>query len=155
MQRIFSMTALAFCLALAGLANAEDESSPLQAVRQFYDAFNAHRFDDVSAFTTVDWNHINPGGGRTSGREAVLRELREVHATFLKAVTDRIERIDSRSVGADVMIVTVNSRMSTFTMPDGVVHPNEAHVRTFVLVRRGARWLITQDQNTTVDERGR
>jgi hypothetical protein len=40
--------------------------------------------------------------------------------------------------------------MSAFTMPDGVKHGAERHIRTFVLVKRGDRWLIMQDQNTTI-----
>jgi uncharacterized protein (TIGR02246 family) len=40
--------------------------------------------------------------------------------------------------------------MSTFTMPDGARQENEQHIRTFVVVQRGGRWLLMQDQNTAV-----
>ncbi len=40
--------------------------------------------------------------------------------------------------------------MSTYTMPDGVKHENEAYIRTFVVTKRSNRWLIVQDQNTTI-----
>jgi uncharacterized protein (TIGR02246 family) len=147
-----STSAVWLCLGCVCQAHAADETAPQQAVRRFYDAFNAHQFDRVPDFTTADWNHINPGGGRTVGRQAVLKELHEVHSTFLKGITDTIENMDSRLPAPGVAIVTVKSRMSTFTMPDGVAHANEAHIRTFILVKHKSRWLITQDQNTTVAE---
>jgi len=126
------------------------EASVSQAVQAFYAAFNSHGFDRAADFTTADWNHINPYGGRTHGRAEVLRELHQVHGTFLKGVSDNIEQMDVRFADKDAAVATVVSLMSTFTSPDGVKHENERHIRTFVLVRRAARWLIMQDQNTVV-----
>jgi len=135
---------------LAVAQTASKEKQVRQAVQSFYDAFNAHGFGRVSEYTTDDWNHINPFGGRTRGREAVLKELNEVHSTFLKGVSDTIEDMDIRFAADNVAVVTVTSRMSTFTTPDDVRHENERHIRTFVVVRRNGRWRIMQDQNTTL-----
>src|SRR5262245_20464078 len=85
-----------------------------QTVESFYAAFNSHGFDRAAEFTTEDWNHINPGGGWTRGREAVLNELKEVHSTFLMGVSDAVEEMDIRFAAADASVVTVTSRMSTF-----------------------------------------
>lgn len=126
------------------------ETSVRQTVQAFYAAFNAHGFSHAADFTTDDWNHINPYGGRTRGRTAVLKELHEVHGTFLNGVSDNIEKLDVRFAGRDAAVATVTSRMSTFTSPDGIKHVNEQHIRTFILTKRGARWLIMQDQNTVV-----
>jgi uncharacterized protein (TIGR02246 family) len=126
------------------------EAQVRQTVQAFYDAFNMHRFDHVAEITTDDWNHINPLGGRTRGREQVLAELRGVHNTFLKNVTDRIEKMDVRFASDDVAVATVASRVSTFTTPDGVTHENEQLTHAFVVVKRGDRWLIMQDHNTNV-----
>jgi uncharacterized protein (TIGR02246 family) len=131
-------------------AVAPDDGAVRQTVLAFYDAFNSHGFDRAADYTTDDWNHINPGGGRTQGRAAVLKELHEVHATFLKGVTDTIEEMDIRFAAPGVAIATVKSRMSTFTMPDGSQHVKEGHIRTFVVVKRAGRWLIMQDHNTTI-----
>ncbi len=117
-----SLVAL-FFLSLAGLAFAQTSSKETQvrqAVQSFYDAFNAHGFGRAAEYTTEDWNHINPFGGRTRGRDAVLKELNEVHSTFLKGVSDTIEDMDVRFATPDVAVVTVTSRMSTYTTPDGV-----------------------------------
>lgn len=147
-------------LALAGLAlltppalraqAPSPEARVRQTVQAFYAAFNSHDFDHVADITTDDWNHINPLGGRTRGRAQVLAELKEVHGSFLKNVTDRIEEMDVRFAGDDVAVATVASQLSTFTTPDGVKHENERLSHTFVLVRRGDRWLIMQDHNTFV-----
>jgi uncharacterized protein (TIGR02246 family) len=136
------------CLVFAQTSSKEKQVR--QAVQKFYDAFNAHGFGRAAEYTTEDWNHINPLGGRTRGREAVLKELNEVHSTFLKGVSDRIEEMDVRFATPDVAVVTVTSQMSTFTTPDGIKHENERHVRTFVVVKRSRQWLIMQDQNTLV-----
>lgn len=126
------------------------ETSVRQTVQAFYAAFNSHGFSHATDFTTDDWNHINPYGGRTHGRAEVLKELHEVHSTFLNGVSDNIEKLDVRFASKDAAVATVTSRMSTFTSPDGIKHLNERHIRTFVLAKRGTRWLIMQDQNTVV-----
>jgi uncharacterized protein (TIGR02246 family) len=78
------------------------------------------------------WTHINPLGGWTRGRDAVLKQVVVKFAT------------------PDVAVATVLSRMSTYTTPNGVKHEREQHIRTFVLVKQNGRWLILQDQNTAV-----
>lgn len=120
-----------------------------RAVQRFYDAFNAHGFGRADEFTRDDWVHINPNGGVTRGRAAVLAELRAVHGSFLKGVTDTPDSIAVRFATPDVAVATVPSRMApSFTTPDGTRHVNELHVRTFVVVRRAGAWRIMQDQNT-------
>jgi uncharacterized protein (TIGR02246 family) len=148
-------TALSILIALmlAGEAFAEtavEEKRVREVVQSFYAGFNSHGWAHAADYTTEDWNHINPGGGWTRGRAAVLKELEEVHSTFLKGVSDTIEEMAVRFASADVAVVTVTSRMSTFTTPDGVRHENEQHIRTFVVVQRNDHWLIMQDQNTVV-----
>lgn len=153
MKKLTISLVIIFLLNLTGLAFAQTSSKEKQVrqtVQSFYEAFNAHGFERASEYTTEDWNHLNPFGGRTRGREAVLKELSEVHSTFLKGVSDTIEDMDVRFASNDVAVVTVVSRMSTFTTPDGVRHENERHIRTFVVVKRNSRWLIMQDQNTTI-----
>ena len=135
-------------------ANAQAQQSAKEhvhlTVETFYAAFNAHDFARAAEFTTYDWEHINPFGGWTRGREEVLKELREVHGSFLKGVTDTVESISVRLTTPSSAAVTVISHMGTYVTPDGVRHENEGHVRTFIVVNRGGRWLIMQDQNTVI-----
>ena len=130
----------------------QDESgkaSVRQAVEAFYAAFD-DGFVGACDFSTEDWNHINPTGGWTRGREQVLKEIREVHTTFLKDVSDRIEEMSIRFATRNAAVVTVISLMSEFVTPDGVKHENERHIRTFVVAKRDGRWLVMQDHNTAI-----
>lgn len=120
-----------------------------ETVQLFYDAFNTHDFNKIHEFTSEDWVHINPFGGWTRSREIVITELKEVHSTFLKDVTDTPEDMDVRFASMNVAIVTVPSEMSPHTTPDGVHYENQKQIRTFILVKRGTRWFIVQDQNTS------
>lgn len=151
---VLALVGFALLVPLAPLALRAQAPSPEAQVRRtvqaFYAAFNSHDFDHVADITTDDWNHINPLGGRTRGRAQVLAELKEVHSTFLKNVTDRIEDMDVLFASDDVAVATVGSQLTTFTTPDGVKHENERLTHTFVVVRRGDRWLIMQDHNTFV-----
>ena len=141
------------CLMFASRAipqNKADENQAGESVKSFYAAFNSHDFSDARNYTAEDWVHINPFGGSTHGREATLKDLHEVHSTFLKGVTDKIDELTVRLVATDVAIVTVTSHMSTFTTPNGVKHDNQRNIRTFVVVKQNGLWLIAQDQNTRI-----
>jgi uncharacterized protein (TIGR02246 family) len=127
------------------------EAEVRSTIEAFYKAFT-DGFTKPADYAAEDWNHINPFGGRTRGREAVLKEVREVHQSFLKGATETIESMDIRFATSDVAVGTVVSLGSGFTSPDGVKHKPERAIRTFVVVRRGKRWRIMQDQNTLIQE---
>jgi uncharacterized protein (TIGR02246 family) len=103
-----------------------------------------------SPLPLTTWNHINPNGGRNQGREATLARVREVHRTFLKGAKENVESIDVRFAADDVAVGTVISASSPFVSPDGTKHDVQRGIRTFVVVKRGGRWLIMQDHNTTI-----
>ena len=128
---------------------ADEETQVLQAVQAFYAAFDAG-FVGACDFATEDWNHINPNGGWARGRESVLKEVREVHTTFLKDVSDTIEEMTVRFASRSAAVATVTSVMSPFVSPNGVKHGHERHIRTFVVVKRDGKWLVMQDQNTAI-----
>ena len=140
---------IAITLSLAAQGRSE-EATVKAAVQAFYATFNAHAWDKAAEFATEDWNHIDPFGGRTRERAGTIQDLRRVHSTFLKGVSDTVESMDVRFATADVAVVTAVSRMSTYTPPSGKPHVNERYIRTFVVVKRGGRWQIMQDQNTIV-----
>lgn len=144
----FGLVGLVLCsVGLAG--SPSDEAAARKPVESFYAAFNQN-FSGAAEFAAEDWAHINPFGGWTHGRENVLSEVRDVHSKFLKDVSETVEQIEVRFASQDVAVVTVISKSSPYTTPDGVKHENERHIRTFVVVKRGAKWLVMQDQSTTV-----
>ena len=70
---------------------ASEENRVREVVQSFYADFNSHGWMHAANYTTEDWVHINPLGGWTRGRDAVLKELEHVHSTFLKGVSDTIQ----------------------------------------------------------------
>jgi uncharacterized protein (TIGR02246 family) len=151
MKLLFS-AALFMSLCVPAFAQEAREVPVRQSIEAFYSAFGQGFVDGAGAFATEDWNHINPFGGRTRGRDAVLKEVVAVHATFLKGVTDTIDTVDVRFASPDVAVATVTSHMSPFVTPDGIAHDKDRPIRTFVMVRRAGRWLIMQDQNTNISQ---
>jgi uncharacterized protein (TIGR02246 family) len=148
LKRIFSI--LALCLAASAVVHAEDKDAEVRTTIQvFYKNFN-DGFTAPGDYATEDWNHINPNGGRTQGREATLKRLREVHQTFLKGAKETIESMDVRFAADGVAVGTVISISSPFVSPDGTKHDVQRGIRTFIIVNRDDRWLIMQDHNTTV-----
>ena len=147
MKVLFSILLSLTVVASTAAQNSIEEKRVREVVQSFYDTFNKHAWPNAD-FATEDWVHINPLGGWTRGREAVLKELKDVHSTFLKGVVDTPEEMAVTFASPDVAVVTVPSKVTTYTTPDGVKHENERQIRTFVVVKRSGRWLIMLDQNT-------
>jgi uncharacterized protein (TIGR02246 family) len=141
---IFVLAFSLVALQRTGAANADGEVRA-----KFFGSFN-DGFRGPADYATEDWNHINPNGGRTEGRDATLKRVREVHQTSLKGVMETIESIDVRFATDDVTTGTVVSVSRAFTSSDGTKHEAQRGIRTFVVVRRGGRLLIMQDHKTTV-----
>ena len=138
-------------LVLPSAGGNDREAEVRSTIEAFYKAFD-DGFTQPAEFATEDWNHINPFGGRTRSREATLKEVREVHQSFLKGATETVESMDIRFATPEVAVGTVVSVGSGFTSPDGVKHGPGRAIRTFVVVKRGKRWQIMQDQNTVIQE---
>ena len=130
--------------------NSQDEQLVKKVVLAFQDDFNEGGFKNVKFYTTADWEHINPGGGITKGREEVLKEVRAVHQTFLKGVSLTIESITIRFLTPTVAIADVVHKSSEYELPQGVKHQNERQMKTYVIVKRKNIWLLTLDQNTII-----
>ena len=144
----FSIVVLLLLAPYAAMSG-NDEAGVRAAIQAFHKAFD-DGFTAPADYATADWNHINPYGGRDRSRDATLKTVRQVHQTFLKGTTDTIEDMDIRFATPQVAVATVLSVMSPFKSPDGVNHGTERHIRTFVVTKRGNRWLIMQDHNTTI-----
>jgi uncharacterized protein (TIGR02246 family) len=149
-MRLLVLTFLSSCLVCPVQAQGSAEQEIRRTIGAFYQAFNAHDFTRAAEFTTSDWAHINPFGGWTRGRDSVLAELREVHGSFLKGVTDTPDSMVVRLTGATSAVATVPSHLSPYVAPDGTRHDCERQIRTFVLLKQGQRWRIAQDHNTII-----
>ena len=130
--------------------NSRNEQLVKNVVLAFQDDFNEGGFKKAEFYTTKDWDHINPGGGITKGRESVLKEVRAVHQTFLKGVSLTIESITIRFLTPTVAIADVVHKSSDYELPEGIKHQNERQRKTYVVVKKQNKWLLTLDQNTVI-----
>ena len=130
--------------------NLRNEKLVKIVVLAFQDDFNEGAFKNAEFYTTRDWEHINPGGGITKGREAVLKEVRAVHQTFLKGVSLTIESIAIRFLTPTVAVANVVHKSSDYELPQGIKHQNERQQKTYIIVKRQNKWLLTLDQNTVI-----
>jgi uncharacterized protein (TIGR02246 family) len=129
---------------------ASDSQQVKKVIYAFQEDFNEGSFKKAEDYTTPDWVHINPGGGIDKGRDSVLKVVRAVHQTFLKDVSMRIESLDIRFITTDVAIANVIHNVDDYTTPDGVLHDNERHVKSYIVVKQKGKWLLYQDQNTAI-----
>ena len=150
-MKTFLFLSVAICMSLISSGQGtQSEQLVRQVVLAFQADFNQGGFKKAAIYTSPDWVHINPGGGITKGRAAVLQEVRAVHQGLLKGVTMTIESMTVLFVAPDVVLATVVHQISAYEMPKGVAHRQERQIKTYVIVRRQGKWLLTQDQNTII-----
>ena len=150
-MRVLTTIAIVIFLSLTTNGqNTNDKEAVKKVVVAFQEDFNDGGFKNAAVYSTSDWVHINPGGGIKIGRDSVLTEVVAVHQTFLKGVTMTMQSIDIRFITPDVAIANVIHKVDTYITPDGTKHENERHIKTYVVVKKNGKWLLTQDQNTIV-----
>src|SRR5687768_14559231 len=124
MKTFILLTSMSFPSLITNGQSFQDKEAVKNVIIAFQEDFNEGSFKNAAAFSTIDWEHINPGGGIDKGRDSVLKTVRAVHQTFLKGVTMRIESMDIRFITTDVAIADVIHNVDTYTTPDGVKHEN-------------------------------
>ncbi|HEY3372397.1 MAG TPA: SgcJ/EcaC family oxidoreductase [Prolixibacteraceae bacterium] len=127
-----------------------DKNAVKNVVIQFQDDFNEGSFQNAASYTTADWEHINPNGAISKGRENVLKEVRAVHLAFLKGVHMNIETMEIRFLVPTVAVADVIHLMDDFTTPDHKSHLHERQIKTYVIVKQEGKWLLAHDQNTVI-----
>ena len=128
----------------------KDEQQVKNVVLAYQDDYNDGGFKNVELYTTKDWEHINPIGGITKGRDEVMKELRPLCQTILKGVSLTVESITVRFLSPTVAIANVVHKCSDYEFPAGVKHQNERHMKTYIIVKKQSKWLLTLDQNTII-----
>jgi uncharacterized protein (TIGR02246 family) len=130
--------------------SSDDEQSVKKVVFAYQDGYNDGEFKNVELYTTKDWEHINPIGGITKGRDEVMKELRPLCQTILKGVSLTVESITISFLSPTVAIANVVHKCSDYEFPQGVKHQNERHRKTYIIVKNKNKWLLTLDQNTII-----
>ena len=67
MKIVFCFTICLLLFAIPVVAQKKTEQAVIETVKLFYADFNEGSFSRAGRYTTNDWNHINPLGGRTPG----------------------------------------------------------------------------------------
>ena len=150
MKSILFLVLTSFISFASSGQNSQVEDSVKKVVLAFQEDFNEGNFKNANNYTTTDWEHINPTGGITKGRDEVLKEVRQVHQTFLKGATITMESITIRFIDDNVAIANVVWKGSGFETPDGVKHENPRSFNTYIIVRQKGKWLLTHDQATII-----
>jgi len=118
----------------------------------FQEDFNEGIFKNVKNYTTEDWIHINPGGGMTNGRTAVLKEVVAVHQTFLKGVSMTIDSLNIKLSSPQFAYAIVYHKLSDYELPKGTINKNQQNIKTYIFEKRKKKWLMILDQNTVVQK---
>ena len=130
--------------------NSQEEQLVKNVVLAYQDDYNTGGFKNAGSYAAKDWEHINPIGGITRGRDEVLKELQPLVQTLLPGVTLSLESITIRFLNPSVAIANVVHKSSDYEFPTGVKHHNELHMKTYIIVKRQNKWLLTLDQNTII-----
>ena len=128
----------------------QDKELVYKVIVAFQEDFNEGSFKNAKSYTTNDWEHVNPNGGISKGRENVLKEVREVHKSFLKNVSMKIESYDIRFITPKVAIANAVHQIDNFTTPDNKQHINERHIKTYILLKHHRKWRLIHDHNTVI-----
>ncbi|TDX02166.1 SgcJ/EcaC family oxidoreductase [Dinghuibacter silviterrae] len=128
----------------------KDEQAVKNVVASFQDDFNDGRYLKVDSYTTQDWVHINPIGGITYGRDSVLKELLPLQSTILKGAAMTTESTAVRFLSPTVAMALVVHQVGDYEFPQGVKHHNERYMKTYILVKKQNKWLLTLDQNDVI-----
>ncbi len=130
--------------------NQKDVEEIKKVIHLFQEDFNEGSFKHANQYTTEDWIHINPGGGITTNRDEVLKEVRSIHQTALKGVSMTIINLKVKFISPVAAFANVEHQISSYEMPKGIMHENEHQIKTYLFLKRKGRWLFTLDQNTIV-----
>jgi uncharacterized protein (TIGR02246 family) len=149
MKSILLLTTMSFLFFLTKAQSSQDKEAVKNVVIAFQKDFN-DGFKGAALYTTMDWEHIPPGGGLFKGRDSILKGARDVHQSYLKGVTMKIESIDINFPVPDVAVADVVHKISTYTTPDGVKHENERRLKTYIIVKQKGKWLLFQDHATVI-----
>lgn len=130
---------------------ADDEQSVRGVVAAYEEAWNGHAMDAMAALFTEDADWINIVGWWWRGLPEVKRGYIWIFEKLFMDTPFHIDSCSVRLVTPDAAIAVVTWRKGAFVTPDGKHIPESKDRMSLVLVKRGARWLITSGHNTTID----
>ena len=146
--------AFAILAAAAGTAAESGRASDRQAVERvaqgFAEAWNRHDMDAFAALFAQRADFVNVIGLHWRGREEIKRAHVELHATRMKDSHLTISSASIRMLRPDVALVHATWELMGDTGVEGKSQPPRHGVLSFVVDKKGGRWLIESAQNTDI-----
>src|SRR5215203_3829429 len=120
MRKLIFFAAIASALAfMASGQSRTPEMEVIDTVKRFYADFEGGALARADEYTTEDWNHINPFGGRTVGGGSAGRGAGgALHFSQRSDGYAGIHRCEIRRLKTAVVVFP--SRISTFISPAGL-----------------------------------
>jgi len=151
------------CLLLAGslLSGAQDRTKDEKQINDQIDAmiadWNRHNFDNISSYTTPDFDWVNIVGHWWRGQKENKFGLETFHKSFFKNTPQTKSGTHIRFVTDDVAVVHLLWSVGAFYPPDGVDRGtnkmgDDKELATLVMVKKNGKWLLTAGQNIVINE---
>ena len=145
----------ALCLATSPALASEAASpfnvrTPEEVPDGFAVAWNRHDMKALAGLFADRADFVNVIGLHWRGRGEIERAHAEIHATRMKDSRLTILARTARPLRADVAIVHADWELAGDTGIEGKPLPPRRGVLSFVVAKRGGRWLVESAQNTDV-----
>ncbi|WP_170234118.1 SgcJ/EcaC family oxidoreductase [Segetibacter aerophilus] len=151
------------CLLIASsfVASAQDRAKDEKQINDQIDSmiadWNRHNFDNLSRYTTADFDWVNIVGHWWKGQKQNKFGLEAFHNSFFKNTPQKKSQTHVRFVTNDVAIVHLFWSVGAFYPPDGVNRGtnkmgDDKELATLVTVKQNGKWLITAGQNIVINE---
>jgi uncharacterized protein (TIGR02246 family) len=148
---------LLFALALAGLpatAQTKDNAADRKAIEaiaaSFQDTWNRHDMDGLASLVAEDVDFVTVVGAR--GWEKGRKEFKEghdmVHKSMFKDSVLTVKETHVKFIRSDIAIAHVLWETKGDVVPDRKPGEPREGIFTWVVEKRGGKWLIIASQNT-------
>jgi uncharacterized protein (TIGR02246 family) len=148
---------LVIVLALAGLParaqttdNAADRKAIEAIAASFQNSWNRHDMDVLASLMAEDVDFVTVVGARgwEKGRKEFKEGHAEVHKTMFKASALTIKETHVKFIRPDIAIAHILWETRGDVVPDRKPGEPREGIFTWVVERRGGKWLIIASQNT-------
>ena len=151
-----------FCLAVIGICasmvmaqlsdkakNKTDEAQIKNVLVSFAAAWNAHDMVKFSELFTADADWVNIRGSRWKGVDEIRENHVAIHKRFYSE--SRLEFVDVsvRMITPDVAVIHAKEIVAGSNVPKEAGIATDSQM-SLIVIRRGAKWLVTNGQNTNI-----
>ncbi len=130
-----------------------DDKAIRAVVDSWETAWNAHDMSAMGRLITEDADFVNVAGLHWKGKSQIVQEHAERHRTNLKLSEWKTEKVTIQPLSPDFALVHINWGMTGDTDFDGTPREPRHGLFSWLVVKKGDRWLIRAVQNTNISPR--